>query len=54
MFQDPNYIDDEPTVSRHNVEHFDFVGPQEVRKKLISKRVEPLKLEAKNPQTAPE
>ena len=28
MFHDPNYIEDQPTVSRDNAEHFDFVGPQ--------------------------
>ena len=39
MFQDPNYINDVPTVSRENIEHFDFVGPQEVRKRIISKKV---------------
>ena len=28
MFHDPNHIEDAPTKSRDNVEHFDFVGPQ--------------------------
>lgn len=47
MFQDPNKIDDTPISTRENVEHFDFVGPQEIRKKLMFKPTPnlPLKLD---------
>lgn len=47
MFQDPNHVQEVAASTRENIEHFDFVGSQEFRTKLIAKQRPTLKLEVK-------
>lgn len=45
MFRDPDQLEEAPSTSRENIEHYDFVGPAEVRKKLLTSYAKPLKLQ---------
>lgn len=50
MFQDPNRLEENTSTSRENIEQYDFVGPPEIRKKLLTSYAKPLRLEQKNSQ----
>ena len=39
MFQDPDKIEDDNAKSKQNMESYDFVGPTEIRKKILSKNL---------------
>lgn len=43
MFHDPNRIESDNPPQKDNMEHYDIVGPQELRKKLLSKSRDPAK-----------
>ncbi len=44
MFQDPDKVEADSLLHRENIEQYDFVGPLQFRKKIMTKYGQPLKL----------